>query len=71
MPDPLNLPMNVPQGGRGWKRGALSLAAPTCPNGGYVVLRAETECMVIMSACPMDLISIYETRGAEFEIMGP
>ncbi|CAM6125683.1 unnamed protein product [Calypogeia fissa] len=70
IPDPLNLFMNVPvtavEAGKG---GKVSLAAPTCPIGGYVVLRAETECVVIMSACPMDLTTVYETRGAEYEIL--
>jgi uncharacterized protein YcgI (DUF1989 family) len=42
---------------------------PAAQKGGYVVLRAEVECMVIMSACPMDLKSIYETKGAEFEVL--
>ncbi|CAM6128772.1 unnamed protein product [Calypogeia fissa] len=70
IPDPLNLFMNLPvtavEAGKG---GKVSLAAPTCPIGGYVVLRAETESVVIMSACPMDLMTVYETRGAEYEIL--
>jgi uncharacterized protein len=60
-PDPLNLFMNVPVRAVGdGKGGKMSLATPSCPREGYVVLRAEVECMVIMSACPMDLTSIYE-----------
>ena len=42
--DPPNLFMNVPittvEDGKG---GEVSLPAPTCPRGGYVVLRAEVE----------------------------
>ncbi len=68
-PDPLNLFMNIPvevvEDGHG---GKTRLAAPNCPKGGYVVLKSKVECIVVMSACPMDLTSIYETKGAEFEI---
>ena len=53
-PDPVNLFMNVPvkalEGGKG---GELGLEKPVCPKGGYVVLRAEVECAVVMSACPV------------------
>ncbi|MCJ1390474.1 hypothetical protein MMC18_003333 [Xylographa bjoerkii] len=70
MPDPLNLFMNVPvkalEKGKG---GKLALEAPTCLQGGSVVLRAEVECVVIMSACPMDLSSMYNGHEAEFEIL--
>ena len=72
LPDPLNLFVDVPvtalEEGRG---GKLPLAAPTCPRGGYAVLRAEVECMVVMSACPMDLgpAGAYKNLGAEFEIL--
>jgi len=68
LPDPLNLFVNVPvtalEEGRG---GKLPLVAP---RGGYAVLRAEVECMVVMSACPMDLgpAGAYKNLGAEFEI---
>jgi uncharacterized protein YcgI (DUF1989 family) len=72
LPDPLNLFMNVPvtalEEGEG---GRLRPAPPTCPKGGYVVLRAEVECVVVMSACPMDLAAAgaYENPRAEFEIL--
>ena len=72
LPDPVNLFMNLSvaalEEGRG---GALRLAAPVCPRGGYVVLRAEVECVVVMSACPMDLgaAGAYKNPGAEFEIL--
>jgi uncharacterized protein YcgI (DUF1989 family) len=53
------------------KGGRLRLAAPACPKGGYVVLRAEVECAVVMSACPMDLAAAgaYKNPGAQFEIL--
>ncbi|KAF2488428.1 hypothetical protein BU16DRAFT_532219 [Lophium mytilinum] len=66
-PEPLNLFMNVPVGGDG----GLSVKRPACTEGNYVVLRAETECLVVMSACPNDLL---DTNGgmpgdAEFEVL--
>lgn len=53
--------------GRG---GKLPLAVPTCPRGGYAVLRAEVECVVVMSACPLDLgpAGANKNLGVEFEI---
>ena len=72
LPDAVNLFMNIPitalEEGKG---GALRPAAPICPKGGYVVLRAEVECVVVMSACPMDLgpAGAYKNLGAEFEIL--
>ncbi|CAM6128773.1 unnamed protein product [Calypogeia fissa] len=68
-PDPLSLFMNVGVAAvKGGKGGKVSPAEPTCPIGGYVVLRAETECIVIMSACPMTLYNEDEPRGAEYEV---
>jgi len=72
VPDPVNLFMNVPvtalEEGKG---GRFRLAPPMCPKSGYVVLMAEVECVVVMSACPMDLAaaSAYKNPGAEFEIL--
>ena len=64
----MNVLVTALEEGRG---GKLPLAAPTCPRGGYAVLRAEVECMVVMSACPMDLgpAGAYKNLGAEFEIL--
>jgi uncharacterized protein YcgI (DUF1989 family) len=66
-PEPLNLFMNVPV-----KEGRLSVQAPVCKPGDYVVLKAETECLVVMSACPNDLM---DTNGgkpgnAQYEVLG-
>ena len=72
LPDAVNLFMNIPvtalEEGKG---GALRPAPPICPKGGYVVLRADVECVVVMSACPMDLgpAGAYKNPGAEFEIL--
>ena len=53
-PSPLNLFMNIP-----WKDdGSLSFEAPVNQKGDYVVLRAELDCVVAMSACPQDILPI-------------
>ena len=66
-PEPLNLFMNVPV-----TEGRISVESPVCKPGDYVVLRAETECLVVMSACPNDLM---DTNGgkpghAQYEVLG-
>jgi len=70
-PDPLNLFMNVPvEALAGGKGGELKLEAGTCPKGGSVLLRAEQECVVVMSACPMDLNAIFVAfNEVEFEVL--
>jgi uncharacterized protein YcgI (DUF1989 family) len=56
-PAPLNLFMNIP-----WNEpGRLFFEAPTCRKGDYVILRAEIDCVVAMSACPQDLLPINGT----------
>lgn len=71
-PDPLNLFMNVPVkelgGGRG---GELGIEAPWSRQGEYVVLRAEVDLVVVMSACPMDLNDVNGRvcRGVKFELV--
>jgi uncharacterized protein len=51
VPSPLNLFMNVP-----WSPdGSLRFEAPVSRPGDLVRLRAETDLVVIMSACPQDL----------------
>ncbi|EXJ57015.1 hypothetical protein A1O7_07359 [Cladophialophora yegresii CBS 114405] len=58
-PDPLNVFMNVPittpldrqSGG-----GKIECIAPESRPGEYMVLRAESDCVAVMSACPNDVI---------------
>ena len=53
-PAPLNLWMNIPvaaDGGTSW-------GEPLSKPGDYVVLRAEMDCVVAMSACPQDMLPI-------------
>lgn len=54
VPAPLNLFMNIP-----WtKEGDVSFEAPTTKRGDYVKFRAERDVVVVMSACPQDVLSI-------------
>lgn len=66
MPDPLNLFMNVRV-----KEGKLDCQNPESQPGDYITLRAEQECVVIMSACPMDLnaCNAGAPGSAEFEML--
>lgn len=53
-PSPLNLWMNIPvahDGSTGW-------GEPLSKPGDYVILRAEMDCIVAMSACPQDMVPI-------------
>ncbi len=53
-PSPLNLWMNIPvdaEGNTDW-------GEPVSKPGDYVVLRAELDCVVAMSACPQDILPI-------------
>lgn len=66
MPDPLNLFMNVAVG-----EGRVRTVDPVTKAGDFVVLRAERECVVFMSACPMDIATCNggEPTSAEFEVL--
>ena len=62
-PEPLNLFMNVPAGPMSdGGQGFLQVAKPLCKPGDYVVLRADVCCLVVMSACPNDLL---DTNGGD------
>lgn len=54
IPAPLNLFMNVPA----TADGRLSFEVPLSDVGQYVSLRAEIDQIVVMSACPQDLIRV-------------
>ncbi|KAF1989584.1 hypothetical protein K402DRAFT_390547 [Aulographum hederae CBS 113979] len=54
VPSPLNLFMNIP-----WTdKGDVSFEAPGGKKGEYIRLRAERDCVVVMSACPQDILAI-------------
>jgi len=58
IPQPINLFMNIPvgpEGELGWE------PAPTRP-GDHVVLRAELDLLLVVSACPQDLVPINAGR---------
>jgi uncharacterized protein YcgI (DUF1989 family) len=60
-PEPLNVFMNVP-----WSAdGTLQVQKPRCKENDFVVFEALTECIVVMSACPNDLM---DTNGG---VSGP
>ena len=54
VPSPLNLWMNIPVA----PDGTQSWGEPLSKPGDYVVLRAEMDCIVVMSACPQDILPI-------------
>ncbi|KAF2824491.1 hypothetical protein CC86DRAFT_371809 [Ophiobolus disseminans] len=73
VPDPFNLFMNIPitRDGEGAKRG-VSFEAPVTKQGDYVVLEALRDVVVVMSACPQDVLTINGGRpvDAHFEVFG-
>ena len=71
VPDPLNLFMNIPitQQGDGTRRG-LTFEGPLTKPGDYVVLEALRDIVVVMSACPQDVLDINGKKptDAHFEV---
>jgi uncharacterized protein YcgI (DUF1989 family) len=72
VPDPFNLFMNIPitQEGEGAKRG-VSFEEPKTKPGDYVVLEAQRDVVVVMSACPQDVLTINGKNpvDAHFEVL--
>lgn len=66
MPDPLNLFMKVNIDGAD-----LQCLNPESKTGDFITLKAEQKCVVIMSACPMDLSACNggEPSSAKFEVI--
>ena len=67
-PDPLNLFMNVPVN----HRAGLDTAAPVSEKGQYVVLKAEADVVIVMSACPQDMAPVNAgmPMDCEYEVFG-
>ena len=61
-PQPLNLWMNIPV----TREGKIEWREPVSKPGDYVVLRAEMDVVVAMSACPQDILPI--NAGAPVEV---
>lgn len=60
-PSPLNLWMNIPVD----PEGKTAWGEPVSKPGDYVILRAEMDCIVALSACPQDILTI---NGANRQI---
>ncbi|RFU34252.1 hypothetical protein B7463_g2067, partial [Scytalidium lignicola] len=69
VPDPLNLFMNVAID----HRGLLDIKPPVSEKGQYIVMRAEADVVVIMSACPQDMapVNAGEPADCAFEVFDP
>ncbi len=67
VPSPLNLWMNIPINADG----SIAWEEPVSKPGDYVVLRAEMDCVVAMSACPQDIVRINAgaPTDAHYEVL--
>ncbi|OAA59753.1 polysaccharide deacetylase family protein [Niveomyces insectorum RCEF 264] len=63
VPDPLNLFMNVAVD----HHGGLDVRPPTSEKGQYVVLRANADLVVVMSACPQDMAPVNDGQPTDCE----
>lgn len=45
--------------------GAVSFEAPVSRKGDYVILEAVQDCIVVMSACPQDILKINNQNPTE------
>ena len=65
-PAPLNLFMNVPVAGNG----ALSFHPPVSEAGQYIAFRAEMDLIIVLSACPQDMVPVNDMNptDAHFQI---
>ena len=61
VPSPLNLWMNIPVA----TDGTVQWLAPVSKKGDFVELRAELDCIVVMSACPQDILIINAKNPVE------
>jgi uncharacterized protein YcgI (DUF1989 family) len=43
----------------------ISFEAPVCRAGGYITLRAKMDLVVVMSACPQDILKINAGRPVD------
>lgn len=61
VPAPLNLWMNIPVA----QDGKIIWGEPVSKPGDYVVLRAQIDCIVAMSACPQDILPVNSGKTVE------
>ena len=66
-PAPFNIFMNIPVG----SDGSVSFEGPQTKEGDFVVVRAEENCLVVVSACPQDMNAINGEgpRDCQYEIL--
>lgn len=65
VPSPLNLFMSVPVA----SDGSLSFAEPVCEAGQSCTLRAETDLILVMSACPQDVTPVNGDACADIHFI--
>ncbi|MFZ5711185.1 MAG: DUF1989 domain-containing protein [Pseudomonadota bacterium] len=67
-PSPLNLWMNIPVG----PDGKIQWGEPRSKPGDHVILRAVMDCVVVMSACPQDILPINGLNPVEahYRVLG-
>ena len=63
-PSPFNIFMNVPMDGDG----RLDRAPPSCKPGDYVLLRAELDLIVAISACPQDITAVNSGKPQDGDL---
>jgi uncharacterized protein YcgI (DUF1989 family) len=63
-PAPLNLWMNIPVA----PDGRVTFATPLSKPGDHVLLRAQIDCIVVLSTCPQDMIPINGTDCTPTEV---
>lgn len=78
-PDPLNLFMNIPvkagpvsnitASNLGTSGAGLEFESPVSDKGQYVVFKALMDCVVVMSACPQDLVKVNCMAPTEAHFM--
>ena len=64
VPQPVNVFMNIPVGAAG----ELSWLPATSGPGDALTLAAEMDCVVVVSACPMDLNAINGDRPTQLTV---
>jgi uncharacterized protein YcgI (DUF1989 family) len=72
VPDPFNLFMNIPVASEGeYAKRGVSFEAPVTKKGDYVILEACRDVVVVMSACPQDVLTINGKNpvDAHFQIL--
>ena len=65
VPQPFNVWMNIPVA----PDGSIQWLAPASTAGDFIDLRAEMDCVVVMSACPQDIIPINDNHPVEVQFM--